>query len=137
MSMSSPPPPLGGLQPPEPPRELRGRVLDGARTAYLSESRPDLWSRIWSSRGLRLAWAATVVGLLAANVALSLRSPRTTSRTPLPVVWLADETGGGELAAVAALPAISLDTIDHTSAVPRNGRESDARSVHRGTEGAS
>jgi len=29
---------------------------------------PDLWSRIWNQRGLRLAWAAAVVLLLAGHV---------------------------------------------------------------------
>jgi hypothetical protein len=56
---------LNGLQPPLLPPELRSRVLRAARNA---EAAPDLWSRIWNHGGLRLAWMAGVVLLLAGHV---------------------------------------------------------------------
>lgn len=59
---------LDGLDPPQPPPELRSRVLAAARQRTDSESVPDLWSRLWNHSGLRLAWAASVVLLLAGHV---------------------------------------------------------------------
>ena len=58
---------FGGLEPPRPPTDLRSRVISAARQHMGTES-PDLWSRIWNQRGLRLAWAAAVVLLLAGHV---------------------------------------------------------------------
>jgi hypothetical protein len=55
------------LEPPQAPTGLRSRVLAAARGQMETVS-PDRWSRIWSHRGIRLAWAATVVLLLAGHV---------------------------------------------------------------------
>ncbi len=55
-----------GLEPPPPPPQLRSRVLAAARERKAET--PDLWSRIWKHRGLRLAWAAAVVLLLAGHL---------------------------------------------------------------------
>ncbi|MCG6947751.1 MAG: hypothetical protein LJE93_02395 [Acidobacteria bacterium] len=55
-----------GLETPEPPPHLRARVLAAARDT--ATGTPDVWSRIWHHRGLRLAWAATVVLLLAGHL---------------------------------------------------------------------
>ena len=63
--------PLLGLAPPAPPPELRKRVLATAASARLEP--PDLWARIWASRGLRLGWASAVLLLSAGHLALSLR----------------------------------------------------------------
>jgi len=54
-----------GLEPPPPPPQLRSRVLTAARKK--GTETPDLWTRIWNQRGLRLAWAAAVVLLVAAH----------------------------------------------------------------------
>jgi hypothetical protein len=59
---------LDGLQPPQPPPELRLKAIAAARQRMGSETAPDRWSRVWSNRGLRLAWAASVVLLLAGHV---------------------------------------------------------------------
>ena len=59
---------LDGLQPPQPPLELRSRVLAAARKRMESETIPDLWSKLWNHSGLRLAWAASLVFLLTAHV---------------------------------------------------------------------
>jgi hypothetical protein len=56
---------MGGLEPPQPPPELRARVLAAARNA---EAAPDFWMRLWNHGGLRMAWAASVVLLLAGHV---------------------------------------------------------------------
>ena len=56
---------LNGLQPPQPPPELRARVLAAAREA---ETAPNVWSRLWNHSGLRLAWATSVLVLLAGHV---------------------------------------------------------------------
>jgi len=57
-----------GLEPPPPPADLRARTQAAAREAMARPSAPDVWSRIWHHRGLRLAWAAAVVLLLAGHV---------------------------------------------------------------------
>ena len=57
-----------GLQPAEVPSDLRTRVVPAARARMSDEVVPDLWSRIWNHRGMRLAWASTVVLLLAGHV---------------------------------------------------------------------
>ena len=59
---------LAGLEPPPPPRELRARVLAAARHVAFEEPEPDLWTRVWNSRGLRLAWAAAVASLVAGHL---------------------------------------------------------------------
>jgi hypothetical protein len=61
---------IEGLEPARPPLTLRSRVLEAARERLETES-PDVWSRIWDHRGIRLVWAATVVLLLAGNVLLT------------------------------------------------------------------
>ena len=63
---------LQGLAPPQPPHELRSKALAAARERMAGEAVPDLWSRIWNHRGLRLAWAASVVVLLAGHVLATL-----------------------------------------------------------------
>lgn len=59
---------FGGLEPPEPPRMLRGVVLTRARKHLQMGTHPDVWSRLWNHRGLRLAWAAAVVLLLTGHI---------------------------------------------------------------------
>ena len=62
---------FAGLEPPQPPAELRGRALEAAHGRMAAADHSDLWSRIWNSRGVRLAWAAAVVLLLAGHVLVS------------------------------------------------------------------
>ena len=57
---------IEGLEPPRAPTGLRTRVLEAARD-HMETKSPDPWSRIWRHRGIRLAWAATVVLLLAGH----------------------------------------------------------------------
>lgn len=58
---------MEGLAPPQPPPDLRSTVLAAARARMAAEPIPDIWSRAWNHRGLRLAWAATVVLLVAGH----------------------------------------------------------------------
>jgi hypothetical protein len=60
---------MDGLEPPQPPPELRARVLAAARSA---KTAPDVWSRIWNHGGLRMAWAASLVMLLAGHVLIGI-----------------------------------------------------------------
>jgi len=62
---------LPGLEPPPPPGALRVRAVAAARERMAAAPAPDLWWKIWNHRGLRLAWAATVVLLLAAHALVS------------------------------------------------------------------
>ena len=61
---------IEGLEPARPPADLRTRTLAAARD-HMETMSPDRWSRIWYHRGIRLAWAATVVLLLAGNALLT------------------------------------------------------------------
>ena len=63
---------IEGLEPPRVPTDLRTRVLEAARD-HMGTRSPDPWSRIWSHRGIRLAWAATVVLLLAGHAIIAPR----------------------------------------------------------------
>jgi hypothetical protein len=60
-----------GLEPAPPPAELRSRALNAARARSALQPDADLWSRLWNHRGLRLAWAAAVVVLLAGHIVVS------------------------------------------------------------------
>jgi hypothetical protein len=60
-----------GLEPAPPPAELRSRALEAARSRASMLPDQDLWSRLWNHRGLRLAWVASVVLLLAGHAAMS------------------------------------------------------------------
>jgi hypothetical protein len=105
-----PPPdefPFAGLSPPGPPAEMREKVLAVAREALAREAVPDVWTRIWESRSLRLAWAAAAALLLMANVGISVsRLPRgaVVSRTGAGAE--AEREAARELAILLALPPI-------------------------------
>jgi len=58
------------LEAPQPPTELRSKVLATAHSRMAAESESDVWSRIWNHRGVRLAWAAAAALLLAGHVFL-------------------------------------------------------------------
>ena len=60
-----------GLEPAPPPAELRSKALIAARARSALQSRADVWSVLWNHRGLRLAWAATILVLLAGHIVVS------------------------------------------------------------------
>ncbi|MDD5564876.1 MAG: hypothetical protein PHQ91_14270 [Thermoanaerobaculaceae bacterium] len=99
---------LAALEEPEPPRALRARALAGAEEAWTRGGpAADRWRRLWESRPLRLAWAAAVVLLVGANLALRTGSR---ARPPAsPAAAAAQERAGlQELQAVVELPRIRL-----------------------------
>lgn len=69
---------LAGAAPPEPPERLRATALAAAERAW--NERPDLWTRLWESRPLRVAWAATVLALVASHAGLSIADRRAAAR---------------------------------------------------------
>lgn len=95
---------LAGLSPAEPPRGLQEQVLRGARQALAREAGRDVWTRLWESRPLRVAWAVSIVVLVACHVGLTeLRS----GRTPIAAQTARAARGGnGELAAFGGLPRL-------------------------------
>jgi len=76
---------LPGLEPPPPPAGLRARAVAAARERMVAAPAPDLWTRIWNNRALRLAWAAAVTLLLAAHAMVG-RDPGTAFTSSQPVV---------------------------------------------------
>jgi len=95
---------LATLQPPEPPRGLPERVLRGAREAFVREAVRDIWTRIWESRPLRVAWAVLAGVLVICHISITeLRSTRTPARGQTAG---AEREGNGELAAIGRLPRL-------------------------------
>ncbi len=93
--------PLAALGEPEPPAALRERALAGARAAW---ERPAYrWQALWESRPLRIAWAAAVVLLVAANVAV--RAPWRSHGGPSAAAPR-ERSESRELGAVVALPRL-------------------------------
>jgi hypothetical protein len=101
---------LGGLVPPEPPRELQGRVVRKATEALGREAHRDIWTRLWESRPLRLAWAGTVLLFLIGNGVLPARG-RTRSVQAVTPRAPAVSSPGDELNSIARLPRIDLATL--------------------------
>jgi hypothetical protein len=66
---------FGNLQPGRPPVELRVRVLTAAVEALSRQ--PDFWTRLCSSRAMRLGWAAVVCLLIAGHLAVTPSMTRT------------------------------------------------------------
>ena len=101
--------PLGGLAPPGAPPELRARVLAASRVALRAEpSRPDRWSLLWASRPLRLAWAASVLLLLAGHAVLVRPSHPRIEAAALPLSRSVSDADT-ELAAIGRLPRLDPD----------------------------
>lgn len=75
-----------GLQPIQLPSDLRLRVVPAARARMTDEVVPDLWSRIWNHRGIRLAWASTATLLLVGNILLAQREGPIGDREDLLVI---------------------------------------------------
>lgn len=96
----------GGLELPPVPAGLREAALGAARAALAAPPRADLWARLIASRAARLAWAASVAVLAAANVLI----PRNT-RPPAPAASTAPGQPDAELAAITRLPRIDEKTL--------------------------
>ncbi len=96
-----------GLEPAPPPAELRSRALQAARSRVGVIPDEDLWSRLWNHRGLRLAWVASVVLLLAGHIAMS--SPILGGGPTGNTVLVADRGGDEYLGGVLRPARISED----------------------------
>ncbi len=99
-----------GFQPPDPPPGLREAALGAGRAAFADAARApapaaDIWTRLYRSRTLRLAWAASVVLLAAAHVTL----PRHPSAVPSSTAWAPGLDP--EVSAIARLPRISEQAV--------------------------
>ena len=97
--------PMLGLDTPPPPEELRGRALAAAAAALGREPKVELWSRLWFSRPLRLAWIVIVLASVACHAWL------TVERRPAPggdtaIVVDASTVGDAELEEIVNLPPI-------------------------------
>ncbi len=119
--------PFPGLGVPEPPEDLRDRVLSRARQAMEREPRSDLWVRIWESRRARLVWSVSVLALAIGHLAVpSGESSKATEPSPLASTESAYDE---ELAGIASLPRLSLDARSITDSILDSGEiESDERS---------
>jgi hypothetical protein len=97
--------PFTDLKVPQPPDDLRAQVLSRAREAMEQGPRQDLWSRIWESRQLRLAWGMSVIALAVCHIVIPgpAGEPSTLSRN--------QSDGQDELEAITDLPRISLDVL--------------------------
>lgn len=101
--------PLAGLVPPGAPPELKARVLAASRAALLAgPGRPDRWSLLWESRPLRLAWAASLLLLLASHAALVRPGRLPVEAAALPVSRSVNEADA-ELAAIGRLRRLDPD----------------------------
>jgi hypothetical protein len=97
--------PCDGLRPPDPPSELRRQTLRAASAALENGRRPDLWTRLWTSRVARAAWAATVAGLVLCNLATRFPRPDAAASPGLPAAAAAV----GELAPVIELGRLTAE----------------------------
>lgn len=96
-----------GLEPPLPPAWLRDLAIAGATPALARPVPPDPWRRIWESRPARLAWAATVLALVAGNLLLPAPRPMT-SAARAGLMRATDALAIAEVRDVAALPRIEV-----------------------------
>jgi hypothetical protein len=104
---------LRGLEPPPVPARLREDALAAARAAFAAAPRRDPWARLLASPAARLAWAASVAALAAANVFL----PRD-GRPPTSAAAVKVTRPDPELASIARLPRID----EHALPAPEGDR---------------
>lgn len=116
--------PFSGLEPPVPPPALRARVLKSARETLEREAARDIWTRVWESGPLRVAWAAATLLLLAAHLAIPARPPARDRGASAPAGAPVFDSGG-ELAAVAGLSPLNEDLLPRLEApaVPPAAKE--------------
>ncbi len=105
---------LAALREPEPPGALRARALAGARAAW--ERPADRWLALWESRPMRIAWAAAVVLLAAANIGVRV-APHAGPRARMASPTQAD-AANDDLQAITALPRLRPEYADVLSAGP-------------------
>ena len=126
---------LSALEEPEPPQKLRERSLARALATWGRPPVADPWSHLWHSRPLQLVWAATVVVLVAANVAFRV-GPQARPRTVAPAATSRDQAGFKELQAIVELPRVRLEYagIDATRGRATRPRSSNLTTQHHDME---
>jgi hypothetical protein len=98
--------PFSGLEPPLLPPALRARILKSARETLEREAARDIWTRVWESRPLRLAWVAATLLLVVSHVVMTVRPPgRGSHASASAAAPSPDRTG--ELAAVVGLSPLN------------------------------
>lgn len=95
----------GAFAPPTPPPGVKERTLTAAREAMGRAGTPDIWTRIWGNRAVRLAWAVSVGCLLFGHVVVNdpVRGEQAPPAMPLAAMVGIDH----ELTDVAALPRLT------------------------------
>ncbi|MFI5197881.1 MAG: hypothetical protein ACHQJD_04630 [Thermoanaerobaculia bacterium] len=104
---------LRDFEPPAVPARLREEALAAARAALAATPSVSVWERLLASPAARIAWAASVALLAAANVLL----PRG-GRSEGPGTSAAVTQPDPELASIARLPRID----EHALSAPEGGR---------------
>jgi len=120
---------FAGMQPPGPPPGLRPDVLASATAALEEEPPMDRWAQLWHSRPLRLAWAATVLALVGANLAIT-EAPAPSSARAAGSFLRSLAEADAEVAEIARLPRLQLDARSLAAALlgspSRAGRQATA-----------
>ncbi len=96
---------LNGMEPPVPPPELRELALRPAVQALQRPAVPDLWTRLWQSRPLRLAWAGCTTLLLLGHLVVTLLQAKPITSQP-PGRLFAHSPSDPELAEIVELPRL-------------------------------
>jgi hypothetical protein len=105
--------PLRGLEPPAVPAGLREDALAAARAAFAAAPHRDPWARLLASSVARLAWAACVTALIAANALLPQNG-----RPQAPTATVTVTRPDPELASITRLPRID----EHALPAPEGDR---------------
>jgi len=101
--------PFQGMRPQRPPAELRPRAL-AAAAAAISHPRPDLWSRLWMNRPLRVAWAAALVLLVSGHFVVTGAPGRPSRAVGLATAGPAEGLDP-EIMDIVDLPRISSESL--------------------------
>jgi len=122
---------LGNSQPPSPPPEVRDRTLRNAVSALNRRPASDRWTRVWQSRPLRFAWAATVAGLVLTHVLISTTPRSAPAAARGFALHQASRTSEEEIQVIATLLRLNLDARSlagsvAAAAASRNTSESNA-----------
>ena len=106
--MNQPVDPLSdGLAPPAPPFELRHRALREAREAMTERGGDDVWSRLWGSRPIRLAWASSVAVLLFGHIVIGAGASPGPANTVRPM--MAAAVAYDELAEIIHMGRVTIE----------------------------
>lgn len=97
---------FAGLGPPCVPDCLKESTVMAGRQAMARAPQPDIWSKVWMSRTVRLAWMAGVVVLVASHLAIPFERAARPEGFAVPV-RVASTHESDELAEIVDLPRIN------------------------------